>query len=95
MTFGLSGAAIGGILAGGAGIASALIGGNAAQKATSTQAAYADKAIDVQNQQFQALQKLLQPFVKAGTGALGAQQNLIGLNGDEAQAIAHSCRALF
>ncbi len=32
-----------------------------------------------------AFQKVLAPFVTAGTGALGAQQNLLGLNGNDAQ----------
>jgi hypothetical protein len=33
----------------------------------------------------EAFQKVLSPFVNAGTGALGAQQNLLGLNGAPAQ----------
>ena len=44
--------------------------------------------IDEQHRQFDAIQKLLQPYVQAGTGALGQQQNLIGLNGNDAQAAA-------
>lgn len=58
---------------------------NAAQNAASTQAASAQAGIDEQRRQFDALQKLLSPFVTAGTGALGAQQNLLGLNGTGAQ----------
>lgn len=57
----------------------------AAQNAANTQSQFAQQGIDQQNQQFQALQKLLEPFVNAGTSALGAQQNLIGLNGADQQ----------
>jgi hypothetical protein len=88
LTFGLSSAVIGGIVTAGAGIGSALLGGNAAQNAANTQAAASGHAIDVQNQQFQAIQKLLAPYVQAGTGAIGAQQNLLGINGNDAQASA-------
>jgi hypothetical protein len=43
--------------------------------------AASNAGIAQQNQQFAAIQKLLQPYVTAGTGALTGQQNLIGLNG--------------
>lgn len=59
--------------------------GNTAADATS---AANQQAIAAQNQRFDAVQKLLQPYVQAGTGALTAQQNLIGLNGNGAQASA-------
>ena len=53
----------------------------AAQQASQTQAASAQAGIDEQKRQFDAIQQLFAPYVNAGTGALGAQQNLIGLNG--------------
>ncbi len=57
----------------------------AAKSAANTQAAAAEAGIAEQRRQFDAIQALLQPFVQAGTGALGAQQNLIGLGGATAQ----------
>ena len=57
----------------------------AAKAAANTQAASAEAGIAEQRRQFDAIQALLQPFVQAGTGALGAQQNLIGLGGATAQ----------
>lgn len=57
----------------------------AAERAGETQAAAAQAGIDEQRRQFDALQQLLSPFVQAGTGALGAQQGLIGLQGADAQ----------
>lgn len=43
------------------------------------------QAIAEQQRQFDAVRQLLAPYVSAGTGALGAQQNLIGLNGNGPQ----------
>ncbi|MFS2027060.1 hypothetical protein [Massilia sp. CT11-137] len=54
----------------------------------STQASQA--GIDEQHRQFDQVQKLLSPYVNAGTGALGAQQNLLGTNGTAAQQAAIS-----
>lgn len=45
-----------------------------------------DAAIAEQQRQFDAVRKLLEPYVSAGTSALGAQQSLIGLGGTQAQA---------
>jgi hypothetical protein len=45
-------------------------------------------SVEEQRRQFDEVQKLLKPYIEAGTGALGAQQGLIGLKGDEAQAAA-------
>lgn len=56
-----------------------------AEKAAGTQAAASQAAIDEQRRQFDAIQKLLSPYVTAGTGALTAQQNLLGLGGTGAQ----------
>lgn len=42
-------------------------------------------AIEEQRRQFDKIQELLAPYVGAGTGALGQQQALIGLGGQDAQ----------
>lgn len=55
-------------------------------KARDAQVGAADKGIDEQRRQFDAIQKLLSPYVTAGTGALSGQQDLTGLNGPDAQA---------
>lgn len=57
----------------------------AAKGAANAQAAAAQGGIDEQRYQWDAIQKMLEPYVKAGTGALGGQQDLLGLNGPEAQ----------
>lgn len=57
----------------------------AAASAASAQKESTDTGIAEQQRQFDAVQKLLGPYVNAGTGALGAQQNILGLNGAEAQ----------
>lgn len=83
MTFGLSAAALGAIAVGGATIVSGYMQSNAASKAADIQGAAAQAgiaqqgvssqaAIDEQRRQFDAVQKILQPFVSAGGGALGA-----------------------
>lgn len=56
-----------------------------AEQASQTQAASADKGIEEQRRQFDALVQLMSPYVQAGTGALSQQQALIGLQGAEAQ----------
>lgn len=74
-------------------VGSAVVGGVAsskAQKSASKSAASAsDRAtqmsVEEQRRQFDAIQKLLKPYVTAGTGALSAQQNLIGLGGASKQ----------
>lgn len=58
---------------------------DAAQSAAATQAASAQAGIAAQQQALQQYQQLISPFVNAGTGALSAQQNLLGLNGNDAQ----------
>ena len=72
MTFGLSGAALAGIAVGGATLVSGLAQSNAASSAAATQAGSAQSGIDEQRRQFDAVQKLLAPYVQAGGGALGA-----------------------
>lgn len=58
---------------------------SAANTAAGAQSQAAQMGIEEQRRQFEAIQKLLQPYVSAGTGAIGAQQNLIGLGGNDAQ----------
>lgn len=57
----------------------------AAETAADAQNQSSDAAIAQQNKQFEALQAMLKPYTEAGTGALGAQQNLLGLKGAGAQ----------
>lgn len=59
--------------------------GNAAHDAAQLQAGAAQGGVDENRRQFDAIQKLLQPYVQAGTGALTGQQDLAGLNGAQAQ----------
>ena len=68
-------ASIGGSLLGG------LIQSRSANKASSAQTASANAGIAAQERQFAALQKLLKPYVTAGTGALDAQEDILGLDG--------------
>lgn len=70
-------------------VGSAVIGGvvasKSASKAAKAQTQAAETSADVQMQQFEAIQELLKPYVDAGTGAIGAQEALIGLAGEEEQ----------
>jgi hypothetical protein len=63
---------------------------NAASTAANAQTEASQAGIDEQRRQFDQIQQLLSPFVNAGTGALGAQQNLLGTNGAAAQQAAIS-----
>lgn len=85
MTFGISGVALAGLAVGGATIASGMMGADAAEDAANAQAGASAAGIAEQRRQFEAVQALLKPYIDAGTGALGAQQNLIGLGGPQAQ----------
>jgi hypothetical protein len=57
----------------------------AIQSGAQTQAASADKGIAFQQQALDQFTKTLAPYVNAGYGALGGQQDLLGLNGAGAQ----------
>ncbi|WP_332605483.1 hypothetical protein [Acinetobacter sp. ESBL14] len=57
----------------------------AAGQASSAQEAASMAAIEEQRRQFDAMQELQRPFVNAGMGALQGQQDLLGLNGSQAQ----------
>jgi len=81
------------------GITGAKQAGQGAERGAATQAAAAEKGIEEQRRQFDALVELMSPYVTAGTGALtrlapfeeaGArsfeqQQALLGLRGPEAE----------
>ena len=58
---------------------------SAGNKAADAQREAAQQGIGEQRHQFDAIQKLLSPWVTAGTGALQQQQNLLGLSGQDAQ----------
>lgn len=60
----------------------------AANKAADAQLESTRLGIAEQQRQFDAIQKLLAPYVQAGNQAIGAQGNLIGLNGNAKQAAA-------
>lgn len=74
-------------------VAGAVISGSMSSRAQKKAAAAAagaqtestEAGIAEQQRQFDAVRKLLEPYVNAGTGALTAQQNLVGLGGAEAQ----------
>lgn len=64
-----------------------IIGGHAEKKAinkaTDAQVAALQKAIDQQQRQFDLTRSDFSPFLKAGTGAIGGLQDLMGLNGGD------------
>lgn len=69
----------------GAGIYSANKQSGAAKDAANAQTQSSELGIEEQRRQFEQIQQMLAPFVNAGTGALGAQQDLLGTNGAGAQ----------
>lgn len=69
----------------GATLVSGYMGAEAASDAASAQSGSAAAGIDEQRRQFNEIQKLLKPYVEAGTPALAQQQALLGLQGPEAE----------
>jgi hypothetical protein len=67
------------------GITGAKQAGKAAERAGATQAAAAERGIEEQRRQFDALIELMSPYVTGGQDAFAQQQALIGLQGPEAQ----------
>jgi hypothetical protein len=73
------------------GITGATAAGKAAEKAGGVQAAAAQAGVEEQRRQFDKLVEIMAPYVQAGvggggaTGALQAQQELLGLRGAAAQ----------
>lgn len=70
------------------GLASADAQRKAGNRASDAQQQAAQLGIDEQHRQFDAIQKLLSPYVNAGTGALTGQMDLLGRNGNDAQSAA-------
>jgi len=99
MSFGLSGAALAGIAVGGANLVSGYMQGESASEAAAIQGQASEAGIAEERRQFEAVQKLLEPYVTAGTDAisglspfaaagapaLAQQQALLGLGGSEAE----------
>lgn len=77
--------AIGAGVSGVAGVASAVIGGNAAKSAGKTQAKAATLASNNQLEEFNQTEQNLSPYMSAGTEALGTGESLLGL-GDTSKA---------
>jgi hypothetical protein len=69
----------------GGSVASGVIQSNAQKSAAATQSAAAQQGIEEQRRQFDAVQKLLAPFVTGGTTAFGQQIALTGAAGADAQ----------
>lgn len=84
---GIAGSIFGGPVGGmvGSAIGGGIEGERSASQAAGIQSGAAQAGIDEQRRQFDAIQKLLQPYAQAGTGALGQQQALLGLAGAPAQ----------
>jgi hypothetical protein len=77
MSFGLSAAAIGGIAAGVGAVGGAYISSQGAKSAASTQAASANYAADLQNQQYQQNVQNLQPYSDFGKNNIDSLQSLL------------------
>lgn len=58
---------------------------DAAETAANAQTQSSAAGIAEQRRQFDAIRELLAPYANAGTGALGQQQALLGLSGNQAQ----------
>ena len=77
------GGPIGGTI--GSALGGAIEGRESVGEASQVQQQAAQGGIDEQRRQFDAIQKLLQPYTEAGTGALTQQQALLGMGTPEAQ----------
>jgi|TARA_R110000823_G_C15945532_1_gene500944 hypothetical protein len=69
----------------GGSIISGVLGSNAAKKSAKANERGQERGIAEQGRQFDITQGNLQPFQEAGQKAIGSQQDLLGLNGVEAQ----------
>lgn len=79
----------GAVIVGGATLIGGALGSSSASKAAGDQNSAAQAQLAQQNAQFQQIQQLLSPYVSAGTGALGQQGDLLGLNGTDKQGAAY------
>jgi hypothetical protein len=84
---GIAGTVFGGPIGGtiGSALGGAFEGSKSVGAASEAQQQAAQGGIDEQRRQFDAIQKLLQPYSEAGTGALAQQQALLGLGTPSAQ----------
>jgi hypothetical protein len=78
------------LVAGGASILGGGISARGARKAGDAQAQAAAMGVEEQREARLATEKLLAPYVQAGTGSLQGQQALLGLLGPEAQQQAYA-----
>ena len=78
------------LVAGGSTILGGAVQARGARKAGDIQSQAAEMGIEEQRAARLATEKLLAPYVKAGTGSLQGQQALLGLLGPEAQQQAYS-----
>jgi len=78
------------LVAGGASILGGAVQARGARKAGDLQAQAAEMGVEEQRAARLATEKLMAPYVKAGTGSLQGQQALLGLLGPEAQQQAYS-----
>lgn len=74
-----------GLVVGGSQLIGGFMQSRSAGKAAKAQTESAERGIEEQRRQFDAVQALLKPYVDVGVPALQQQQNLIGLGGSEAQ----------
>lgn len=74
------------VIVGGASLASGLIGSNAAKSAANAQAAAADRAAQLQKEQFDKQVELQEPFRQGGIRSLNELQRQLGLAGDASSA---------
>lgn len=83
---GVAGALVGSaVLGAGTSLIGSSNAADAQQQATAAQTAANQAAIAEQQREFDTQQANLAPWLSAGTSALGAQSNLLGLNGNGAQ----------
>lgn len=75
-------------IAAGTSLLSGILGGKGAKSAAKAQTQAINAAMAQQSQQFQQTRADNMPFLQAGTGALGATQGLLGLQGNDVQAAA-------
>lgn len=79
----------GALLGVGASIVGSVLGSKSQKKAAGqaqqSQEMMSREAIEEQRRQFDAMQKLLNPYVQAGNSALTGQQDILGMNGAGAQ----------
>jgi hypothetical protein len=75
----------GSAIVGGAQLLGSYMESKAAGDAADAQSAAAQAGIEEQRRQFDAMQKLLSPYVQTGTDAMAQQRAMAGLDGPEAQ----------